>query len=381
MVAVLDSPQRIARLTPVADLFATVDRLVAPVAPSRLDIAAAGGRTLAADLTVAEARPPTAIALRDGWALTSEETSDAGSYAPAILTRFPVRLDVGDALPAGADAVAALDAVRERSGKWEALAAVAPDEGVLAHGIDAAPGEALRRAGQVLRRSDLPALRALGVGTVSVRQPRIRLAAVRADAILEAAVGCLAGMVEADGGVANVFASAADLDAALTRAGADLIIIVGGTGTGARDRSVEALTRAGQVECHGIALAPGETTAFGRVGQTPVLLVPGRLDAALAAWLIVGRRIMARLTSRTDGDPALPCRLSRKLVSGLGISELALLRRDGDGGGDGGGDGVLPLASVYLPLSALLEADGYVLVPPDSEGYPAGARIEMRLLP
>ena len=103
------------------------------------------------------------------------------------------------------------------------------------------------------------------------------------------------------------------------------------------------------------------------------VLVPGRLDAALAAWLIVGRRIMARLTSRTDDDPALPCTLSRKLVSGLGISELVLLRRDGEG--------VAPLASGYLPLSALPRAYGYTLVPPDSEGYPAGARIEMRLLP
>ena len=83
---------------------------------------------------------------------------------------------------------------------------------------------------------------------------------------------------------------------------------------------------------------------------------------------------MARLTSRTDDDPALPCTLSRKLVSGLGLSELVLLRRDGDGV-------VRRSPPAICRCRRSPQADGYVLVPPDSEGYPAGARIEMRSLP
>jgi molybdopterin molybdotransferase len=372
MDAVLESPQRIARLTSVADVLAAVDRLVKPVAPFRGKAGLAIGRILASDLSVPQPRPPRSIAARDGWAVPSDQTIDAGTYAPAILADAPVWVETGDALPLGADAVADFDAVRERTSGWEALAPLAPGEGVLAAGTDAAASEILRRAGQMLRATDAAALEALELDAVSIRQPCIRLAAARADHIVDAAIHCLAGLIILEGGLPDPEPPAADLDAALMGAGADLVVIIGGTGTGARDRSVATLARLGQVTCHGVALAPGETSAFGQVADTPVLLVPGRLDAALSAWLVIGRYIMARLAARTDTEPTLPCALSRKLVSSLGMSEFVLLRRDGDA--------AAPLASGYLPLSAIAQADGYVLVPPDSEGYPAGARIEMKVL-
>ena len=68
------------------------------------------------------------------------------------------------------------------------------------------------------------------------------------------------------------------------------MVAIGGTGSGRNDASVRTLARVGQVAFHGIAIAPGETTALGFVGARPVLLLPGRMDAALAGWLTVGRR-------------------------------------------------------------------------------------------
>jgi len=44
-------------------------------------------------------------------------------------------------------------------------------------------------------------------------------------------------------------------------------------------------------------------------------------------------------------------------------------------------DGVEPLASGYWPVQALTRADGWVLVPPESEGFPAGTVLEMRAFP
>ena len=37
--------------------------------------------------------------------------------------------------------------------------------------------------------------------------------------------------------------------------------------------------------------------------------------------------------------------------------------------------------SGYVPLSALAEADGWILVPADSEGYPPGAEVVIRPFP
>ena len=39
---------------------------------------------------------------------------------------------------------------------------------------------------------------------------------------------------------------------------------------------------------------------------------------------------------------------------------------------------VEPIGSGYVPLSALAEADGWILVPADSEGYPPGAEVVVR---
>jgi molybdopterin biosynthesis enzyme len=45
------------------------------------------------------------------------------------------------------------------------------------------------------------------------------------------------------------------------------------------------------------------------------------------------------------------------------------------------GDNVEPLATKYLSLSSLAGSDGWILVPADSEGYPAGSQVLVRPWP
>ena len=65
--------------------------------------------------------------------------------------------------------------------------------------------------------------------------------------------------------------------------------------------------------------------------------------------------------------------LARKVTSGIGLAEVIPVRRSGNG--------VEPLATKYLPLSALARADGWILVPAESEGYPAGTSVAVRAWP
>jgi len=144
MIVEPDRRQRIARLTPLADVLARLDALVKPVMPRAADLAAALGRTLAEDVVIHAPIPATARALRDGWAVSSDLTTDAGAYAPAPLPSA-AWVDVGEALPGDADAVAPLDAVAIRDGAAQALAPVGPGEGALPTGADVAPGTTLCR--------------------------------------------------------------------------------------------------------------------------------------------------------------------------------------------------------------------------------------------
>ena len=65
--------------------------------------------------------------------------------------------------------------------------------------------------------------------------------------------------------------------------------------------------------------------------------------------------------------------LARKVTSTVGMAEVVAVRCNGAN--------AEPLASSYLSLAALSRADGWILVPPESEGYPAGAQVAVRPLP
>jgi molybdopterin biosynthesis enzyme len=142
---------------------------------------------------------------------------------------------------------------------------------------------------------------------------------------------------------------------------------VGGTGSGQRDTAVHTLARLGRVEAHGIAVSPGETATFGFAGGRPVLLIPGRLDAALAIWLLIGRPLLARLAGGTVEDASVTLPLRRKVTATIGLTELVPV---------GCGEGMAePLGSGYLSLTSLARSDGWIVVPADSEGFAAGTPV------
>ena len=101
---------------------------------------------------------------------------------------------------------------------------------------------------------------------------------------------------------------------------------VGGTGVGRTDAAVTALATRGKVLAHGIALQPGRTAAVGRIGKTPVVVLPGAPDQALAAWWTLALPVLDRLSGRRPRK-TLTLPLARKIASGVGIAEIVLLER------------------------------------------------------
>jgi molybdopterin molybdotransferase len=374
MAAPPEDRQRIERLMRVTDVLARVASLVEPVLPRQVQPSAALGATLADDIIVATERPATPIALIDGWAVSAEGTVDGTAYSPAPLPGAQ-SVDAGEAMPPGTDAVVPAEAIALRGGVPEAVAPVAPGEGVLPAGADAGNREVLRRAGERLRTSDLAAMRALGIGSVRVRRPRLLIGRARThrDPIADAIVGWLIQAVAADGGEPQSATAGAHMLTLLSGPSADGFVIVGGTGSGRDDSAVMTLARVGTVETHGVALSPGETTAFGIANSRPVLVLPGRFDAAITAWLTVGRGMLARLRGGTEEEHASNATLARKVASTVGLTELVLVRRTEEG--------AVPLAAKYLPIASFGHADGWILVPDSSEGYPAGATVAVRPLP
>lgn len=366
------STQRIGRLTALSVVLSLIETRVGAAAQTKTPLTAARGFTLAEDV-IGSARPPHAIALRDGFPVDSALVADAGSYMPIPLPLTTRRIDVGEPLPSGTDAVLPLDAVALRDHRAEAIAPAVAGEGVLAAAADVVEQAPLRRAGERVRAIDLAVMRAAGIGDVSLRLPKIHVVwggDARSEPI-EAALATIVRLAAEAGGV--VTGKAVTLEPALGDPETDAVIAVGGTGSGRRDAAVATLARLGRVEVHGIAISPGETAAFGFIATRPVLLVPGRLDAALAVWLLIGRHLVARLAGGRVEDWSTTLPLKRKVTSTIGLAELVPVSC--------AGGMAEPLASGYLSLASLAESDGWTVVPADSEGFAEGTPVAVRPWP
>jgi molybdopterin biosynthesis enzyme len=308
----------------------------------------------------------------------SDSVFDASAYAPVPLSPNPCWVEAGEPLPPGADAVLAPDAVAMTGQAAEAIAPANPGDGVLGAGAEAVPERPLRRAGERMRQIDVAAMRAAGLSELWVREPRLCLYAANpaTEADDDTVAPLLARCIEVAGAVVRIERSSKGgpmLNDALCDDRHDAVVVIGGTGSGRRDASVSTLAAVGRVDIHGMGIRPGETAALGSVGSRPVLLLPGRLDAALAVWLLVGRRLLARLSGAHDSEPAIKATVVRKVVSTIGLAEVVPV-----GSCDGG---VEPLASAYFPLQTLTRSAGWIFVPPESEGLPAGASAEVRPFP
>jgi molybdopterin molybdotransferase len=362
--------QRITQLTSLRAILALIETSVDPVKPRTSPVSAAFGHPLAEVVMAQSSLPAAPVALRDGFAVNAAVIADAGSYTPVPLVAPCKRIDMGGSLPDGTDAIVPFDAVNFGNGGAEAVAPIASGEGVLAAGGDANAGATWQQAGKTVRSIDVAILAAAGVAKVSTRTPFVRVVSATASRsrIIDASLGFVARAVTKAGGhLVDAREDKKSFEDALTDIESDVVIAVGGAGSGQHDTAVHTLARLGRVEAHGIAVSPGETATFGFAGGRPVLLIPGRLDAVLAIWLLIGRPLLAKLAGGAVEDVPVTLPLKRKVTSTIGLTELVPV---------GCGEGVAePLGSGYLSLTSLARSDGWVVVPADSEGFAAGTPV------
>ena len=344
-------------LTPVADALARLTAPLRPVTAESAPVEAAVGRVLAEPLQAPNAVPPHAVALRDGWAVTAADTVGASSYTPVMLLEEPRFVTIGAALPAGADAVLPPDAVSTEAGFAAITAPAAPGESVRRAGEDVAAGAILRAAGERVRALDTIVARGAGVGLCSVRRVRVRIMGEGSACTLlirfaEAAGATVERGPPGEGGFAA--------------SGADLVVMVG-----ASDPSA-VLSQAGTDVAPALALRPGEGLGCALAGTVPVLVLPNRPETALAAALIIMQPCLDRLLGAIAKPPVLMAPLTRKLASNVGLTEIALVRETNSG--------LEPLAIGDITLTAMAQADAWLIVPPESEGFAAGEIVQAFIL-
>jgi molybdopterin molybdotransferase len=155
---------------------------------------------------------------------------------------------------------------------------------------------------------------------------------------------------------------------------ADIILVSGGSSVGQEDHVPSLLAEHGELAIHGIAMRPSSPTGIGRLNGKLVFLLPGNPVSCLCAYDFFAGRAIRALAGRSNDWPyrRITARLARKLVSVVGRVDYARVQVNGET--------VEPLAiSGASVLSSVTRADGFVIVPTDSEGFPEGAAVEIFL--
>ncbi|HYT88324.1 MAG TPA: gephyrin-like molybdotransferase Glp [Gemmataceae bacterium] len=371
----------------------------------------AAGRVLAADVTASLAVPGFDRAAMDGYALRGEETFGCDPYTPlefAIVGEafparpFPgtvepgqaVRVMTGAPLPAGADAVLQAEAAEEiaegAAPRLRVREPVPPGRHVGRCGEDVQPGTVVLKAGRVLRPQDVAVLASLGASPVEVvRRPSVALL-VTGDELLPCGARpegfkivdsnsvMLAALVRRDGGLPSEPLLLADryetVKEALRSRTEDVILVSGGSSVGLEDHAPRVLAELGELSVHGVALRPASPTGLGFLDGRPVFLLPGNPVSCLCGYDLFASRAVRGLGGRTRELPYRRVRLplARKIASVVGrVDYVRVVVNAGR---------VEPLAvSGASILSSTTRADGFVLVPADSEGYAGAEEVEVYL--
>jgi molybdopterin molybdotransferase len=373
-------------------------------AATRLDaedvpLAALEGRVLATTLVALHDLPTWANSSLDGYALRAADAPgplpvafdvSAGDDPPALAAGSAAAIATGGLVPAGADAIAAVERVTAHDGLVEVLGPIAAGDGVRPAAADIAAGADAIAAGTELAPHAVSAVAALGYGAAAcVRRPRALVLAT-GDELVEPGsalrrgqihdsnttlvgltlrrLGCdpvVGGRVPDDlAGTRRVFAEAAEHD---------LVVSSGGVSVGPRDHVKPALAALGaEILFWRVAIQPGKP-AFAAVlpSGTLVLALPGNPLSVLAGLHLLVRPAVDVMLGRAS-QPPLQVTLGapvRRMASRLRALPAHLA-----------GGVATPLAEVSHQIARAAAADALVLIDRGQGEVAAGTTVQAVIL-
>lgn len=380
---------------------------VAPLPGKSLSPVEACGRVLSASVVSDVDVPGFRRATMDGYAVRAEDTFGATAYT-SILLRLEgesmpghpvmegpapggaIRIMTGAPVPDGADAVLRAEDASEKGESVEVRAPVATGRNLGRIGEDVEAGSVVLTAGRRIRPQDVGLMVAIGASEVSVHgRPFVRVivsgdellapgATPDGTRIVDSNSPMLRAMIERDGGVVAEVVRLSDgrerMSEALHRTGADVIITAGAASVGREDHTPGLVDELGSLLVHGVAMRPSSPTGIGRIDGRPVFLLPGNPVSCLVAYDFFAGPAIRLLGGGSAAwpYPTLRLPLAGRLVSQIGRTDFArvIVR----------GGAVEPLAiGGASVLSSVTRADGFVIIPPGSEGYAQGDEVEVGL--
>ena len=400
-----------------------------------IPVVTASGRTTSKPVYARICAPHYNASAMDGVALNAKLTFGATETTPVLLTAGQyIRVNTGDPLPDGCDAVVMIEDVIEAGAQEEAtqeeamhgeamqgeamhgeamhgeamqgeaaqgespiklFEAAAPWQHIRQIGEDICAGEMILPSFSRITPAAIGAMIAGGVCEVSViKRPVVGIIPTgdelvppasdpKEGDILEFNSSIFSAMLRDWGADAVTYPIVADdlakirgaLETALKEC--DIVLLNAGSSAGSEDYAADAIGDVGEVLFHGLAIRPGKPAILGYCGPKPVLGVPGYP----VSGIIVIEQLLRPVIEYLCHNAAEPYRytdavLSKSVVSSLKYQEFVRVRMGYVG------DRLIasPLSRGSGVVTSFMKADGIIEAPQGVEGYQSGDTVSVRLL-
>ncbi|MCX8196611.1 MAG: molybdopterin molybdotransferase MoeA, partial [Acidilobaceae archaeon] len=283
----------------------------------------AGWRIAARSIVAHKDIPAVPLAAMDGYALRSSDLKafpalklkgevKPGDEPPALGEGEAYYVNMGAPLPAGADAVARVEATRVEGGLVKPLEPVRPGKDVIPKGEVVERGAVVIERGELVKPYKLPILSMLGVQELEVFKVRVGVLNVGdevdrfdkptgkpvIDSLSPMVMGLMRGLEPKYLGVVGDREEeiAAAVEEGLREA--EALITIGGASAGESDNVKRALSRVGEVLFPGVSVSVLKRGGVALVGGKPVVALPAQCVAAALVFHEHFLHILSRMVGR-----------------------------------------------------------------------------------
>lgn len=363
------------------------------------------GRITASSLYARRSVPHYNSAAMDGIAVWAADTFGASDRTPKRLQVLPAdtpfvpgscyRVNTGNVLPAGTNAVIMVEQLHFHKDQVEILAPATPWQHVRIIGEDIVKQELILPELEEITPAAVGALLVAGLESVPVvARPVVHIIPTGSELvasqqelapgkILDVNSHMLAAAVTQAGGIAFRRDIVPDEYQAIKNAitdsldACDMVLINAGTSAGTEDYTCQVLEELGEVLVHGVAIKPGKPVILAICQGKPVVGLPGYPVSTMLTFDLFAQPVLVRRGKMRDVPRyTVMANLARQLPSEVGVEEYLRVSL----GFVQGQQVAVPLSRGAGLISSLTRAHGILRVEQGSTGLPAGINREVALL-
>lgn len=329
--------------------------------------------------------PPVHLSAMDGIAVRTKDTIGATEQSPVTLTDV-VRVNTGDVIPAGFDAVIMIEEIEEYDGSYMVRSSAHPWQHIRPIGEDIAKTEMIIPRLSQIRAVDVGAMAGYGITDVPVFDLKVALIPTGSEIVpvgsvpgpgqvIESNMHMAAALITATGASVTHFPIVPDdqdkIRAMVEQAVSDhdIVLISGGSSGGTKDYTAQIIEDLGKVIVHGVAIKPAKAVILGDIRDRPVIGIPGYPVACHTILREIVLPLLGYYGFIIPEPEVIPVQLTNAVQSSPGIDEFVLATVGKIQ--DTWVAGPLPHGSGQM---SLVRSNAYLKIPADQVGLKAGSK-------